>query len=960
MQGPGGLVVDRTGNVYIGDTYSNRIRKVALDGTISTFAGNGDYGYIGDGLLATDTRLWYPQGIAVDEAGNLYIADTYNYRIRKVTLDGIITTVAGGGSLGLGDNGPATAAGLNLPFGIAVDAQGNIYIADTGNNRIRKVAPDGLITTIAGTGNAGYGGDNGPAVSAELNAPRGVAVGKSGVVYVADTGNFRIRAINLDGMIVTIAGNGSTGYSGDGGLGSAAQLSTPSGIAVGTFGEVYIADADNNRIRKLTPDGLITTVAGTGVQGYGGDGGEATAAQLFSPCGVAVDSFGHLYIADYGNNRIRLVTVAPATAAMISPAPQSVLPAGSVTFTWTAGTGASATYLWIGTMLGAYNLVNYGTTAGTSYAATNLPADGSTLYVRLWSKIDGLLQYTDYTYTAPSFAKAVMVSPASPSTLAGASVTFTWIAGTNSSATYLWIGTAPGTRDLVNFGTSAATSYTANNLPTNGSTVYVRLWSKIDSLLQYTDYTYTAANFAKAAMISPSSPSTLGPDPVAFTWSSGTNVSAIYLWVGTTPGSYNLVNYGTTTGTSYTASNLPTDGSPLYARLWSKINGVLMYTDYTYTAVRGTKAVLTSPDLQAWLPFGTVTFTWTPGTNVTAYYLWIGTTQGAHDLVNYGTTTGTSYTATNLPSDGSALYVRLWSKIDGVLMYNDYAYTTSNGNKAALISPPPSSGLAPGPVNFTWTRGPGVGATYLWIGSTLGASDLVSYGSVTATSYSATNLPNDGRTLYVRLWSNMGGVMLYTDYTYTAANGSRAVIVSPVPGSVLPPTVTFTWAVGPGVSAMYLWIGSTPGGNDLANFGTTTETWYLATLPNDGRTLYTRLWSKIDGTMTYTDATYTAATGSRAVMISPTPGSVLPGNCVTFTWGIGPEVTEMTLSVGTAPGGSDIVQQWMAYAATSSTVCFLPTNGIPLYVRLGSKLSVSGSRPVWVYTDYTYIAAGAP
>ena len=265
-QGPRGVAVDAAGNVYIVDTLNVRIRKVDTAGVITTFAGTGAPGDTGDTGQATAAQVNAPFGIAVDGAGNVYIADTFNHRIRKVDTAGVITTFAGTGAAGdTGDTGQATAAELNLPFDVDVDAAGNVYIADTGNSRIRKVDTAGVITTFAGTGVATFGGDSGQATAAQLNGPTGVAAGPAGNVYIADSGNDRVRKVDAGGVITTVAGTGVPGFSGDTGQATAAQLDEPSGVAVDAAGNVYIADFNNSRVRKVNAAGVITTLAGTGV-----------------------------------------------------------------------------------------------------------------------------------------------------------------------------------------------------------------------------------------------------------------------------------------------------------------------------------------------------------------------------------------------------------------------------------------------------------------------------------------------------------------------------------------------------------------------------------------------------------------------------------------------------------------------------------------------------------------------
>ena len=301
---PRDIAVD-SGNVYIADG-NNRIRKVDSSGIITTIAGTGEYGFSGDGFAAITAKLAGPRAVAVDSFNNLYIADTDNTRIRKVDSSGIITTIAGTGVYGYsGDGFAAITAKLASPHAVAVDS-GNLYIADTENSRIRKVDSSGIITTIAGTGEYGFSGDGFAAITAELSFPWGVTV-KSGNVYIADTDNFRIRKIDSSGIIRTIAGTGEYGFSGDGFAAITAELSIPRGVAVDS-GNVYIADSGNHVIRKIDSSGIISTVAGSlESSGYSGDGGLASSAQFDWPFAVELDSSGNLYIADRFNHMIRKI-----------------------------------------------------------------------------------------------------------------------------------------------------------------------------------------------------------------------------------------------------------------------------------------------------------------------------------------------------------------------------------------------------------------------------------------------------------------------------------------------------------------------------------------------------------------------------------------------------------------------------------------------------------------------------
>ena len=323
---PVGVSADISGNVYITDTNNCKIRKVTSSGIITTFAGTGIYGSSGDGGAATSAALLGPLGVSVDISGNVYIADTGNNKIRMVTSAGIITTFAGTGYGGFtgyggssGDGGAATSAQLSYPYGVSPDISGNVYIADTRNLKIRKVTSAGIITTIAGTGTQGTSGDGGAATSALLGAPFGVSADISGNVYIADYDLRKIRMLSSTGIITTIAGTGTAGSSGDGGAATSAQLYQPFAVSVDISGNVYFTDTSNNRVRMVTSTGIITTIAGGG--GSESDGIVATSILLNNPSGISVDISGNLYIADLSHNKIRKIvsTWSPTSQPTVQP-----------------------------------------------------------------------------------------------------------------------------------------------------------------------------------------------------------------------------------------------------------------------------------------------------------------------------------------------------------------------------------------------------------------------------------------------------------------------------------------------------------------------------------------------------------------------------------------------------------------------------------------------------------------
>lgn len=381
LSNPYGVAVDVLGNVYFSDGPNQAIRKVDASGKITKIVGSGG------GSAAAQAGLKNPSGVCVDASGNIYIADSFNDRIRKVTSSGSVSTVAGTGQPGYaGDGGPAAAASLRRPYGVAADASGNLYIADSYNNVVRRVAPNGIITTVAGTGAAGYSGDGGPAVKAQLNRPESLALDASGNLYIADTFNSVVRKVGQDGTVTTVAGNGVKGFSGDGGPAASASLNMPTGVAMDASGDLFISDFGNQRVRLVGSSGIITTYAGMGTASGGGDEGPAASAGLNCPFGLATDASGNLYIADSGNFKVRMVEGASyslPTSAITSPGngtavgPQAVSVTGTasaangVAFvevstdggqTWSQATGTTSwNYSWTPKAGGAYVLLSRAT-----------------------------------------------------------------------------------------------------------------------------------------------------------------------------------------------------------------------------------------------------------------------------------------------------------------------------------------------------------------------------------------------------------------------------------------------------------------------------------------------------------------------------------------------------------------------------------------------------------------------
>jgi len=490
---PIGIAIDSNSEVYIADLYNRRIRKVDISGNISTVAGNGTTSFSGDSGLATSATLLNPTGIVADAIGNLYVADKDNSRIRKIDLAGVITTIAGDGTVGFsGDGGPATSAKLSSPYSVALDSVGNIYIADSANNRIRKIFPqygnsiqtvigdgmpgyygdghyavfgssinhasgiavnsigelyfadsgnhrirmandygNGMMYMLAGVGAPGYFGDGGSPTQAGLNQPFAIAIDSHGYIYISDRNNNRIRKIGDFGIISTVAGNGVAGYAGDGGDAASASINAPAGIALDASGNLYIADSSNHRIRKVDTTGVITTVAGDGTQGFSGDNGPATSAKLNSPVGVFVDAAGNILIADSNNNRIRKIlpsdTIAPVTTTSLVGGTYSSTQIITLSCNDGAGSGCAATYYCLGT----------GCTPTTPYSGA-IPINNSTDLRFYSTDVAGNSEAVKTaTYNVvPSYALTVSEAGTGSGTVTGTSISCTTGSTTGCSAAF--------------------------------------------------------------------------------------------------------------------------------------------------------------------------------------------------------------------------------------------------------------------------------------------------------------------------------------------------------------------------------------------------------------------------------------------------------------------------------------------------------------------------------------------
>jgi len=330
---PSAIALDSAGSLYIADTGTQRVRQVLPTGVIRTLAGTGVAGPAADKVAASAATLNGPSGVAVDAAGDIVIADEWNQRVRQVTADGLIHNLAGTGKAGPPVEGtPPAQTLLSEPYGVCTGRGGKLFVVDWGSDAVLQAAPQALVINAAGNGTPGNTGDGGPARLAQLNGPSACALDSAGDLFIADTWNHSIRKVDPSGTISTVAGTGAPGFSGDEGPATAASINAPLGVVVDDNGDIFIADTGNNRIRQVTPDGVIHTIAGQNAAAFGGDGGPAAAAQITAPGGLVLDGAGDLYFADTGNNRVRRLVpeAAPPPPAPVAMPPLSAVSAASL------------------------------------------------------------------------------------------------------------------------------------------------------------------------------------------------------------------------------------------------------------------------------------------------------------------------------------------------------------------------------------------------------------------------------------------------------------------------------------------------------------------------------------------------------------------------------------------------------------------------------------------------------
>ncbi len=858
--------MDAAGVVYIADSQNYRLRKV-VRGTITTFAGNGG-AYWGEGGPATLSMLSQPSGVAADAAGNFYIADGGDNVIRKVAANGTITTVAGNGIPGYsGDGGQATAARLRNPFGVALGPGGNLYIADSGNNRIRIVAANGTITTVAGSASQGYSGDGGPATSAALASPYGIAVDAAGVMYISDRANNRVRKVASDHTITTLAGNGTAGYSGDGGLATGAKLQQPEGVAVDTAGNVYIADTGNNVVRMVSPDLKIAALAGNGIQGYSGDAGPAVDARLATPNGVTVDAAGNVFIADTGNNAVR----------MVAPNHTIRTIAGNGTFGY-SGDGGLAT------------AAEFESPAGVAVDPTGKVyiADLNNNVVRL---LTGALLSATKTHSGnfvqgqhgATYSVVLRNAPAAAPTNGLVTVTETAPAGLTLTS---MIGS--GWTCLSNTCTrsdalSANSSYPAITVTVDVAanaassvTNQVSVSGGNSPAATATDPTTILSAPAAPVLVSPAN-GAVGVTASALVWTASSGATSYDVYLGT---SSSPPLAGNTTNTTFPLGTL-SPGTTYYWRIAAtNASGSTSSATWSFVTQAGPPPapVLSAPGNGATGVSTTPVLSWIAAAGAASYDVYFGTAASPALAAN---TTGTSYSPGTLTASTQYYWRVVAKNAAGSNTSATWSFVTQAGPLPAPVLSAPANGVtgvSTAPV-LSWIAAAGATSYDVYFGTP--ASPALA-ANTTGTSYSPGTLTASTQYYWRVVAKNAVGSNTSATWSFvTQAGPPPPVLIAPTNGATAASTLpVLSWNASSGATSYDIYLGTSP---SPALAWNTTNTSYTPVVMSQATQYYWRVvaknaagssssatWSFMTP-ITPPSAPVLSAPGDRATAVSVTP-----------------------------------------------------------------------------------------
>ncbi|MBI5684382.1 MAG: hypothetical protein HZC54_04820, partial [Verrucomicrobia bacterium] len=996
FNGPSGVAADGAGNVYVADYANHTIRKVTAGGVVTTLAGSAGIAGYADGTGGS-ALFNYPYGVAVDGAGNVFVADSNNHAVRKVTPAGVVTTLAGRGGNGGYADGTGSAALFYYPYGVAVNGAGNVYVADSGNHTIRKVTAAGAVTTLVGS--AGIPGSaDGASGAALFSYPNGVTVDGAGNVYVADSGNHTVRSVSPQGDVSTIGGDAGV-IGGADGSGRSANFASPAGVAVGGDGFLYVADSDNNRVSKGTPVDTLYAVIYK-VQSFGQTN---TGAAVLLPAELFPTPFSfEAYLKKTPNGTVNGVTLElpDATVQILGP---GSLPSNQLDFEYKQEF-ATKTQMDTAFGAGAYTFSINGGHDGARSLSVNLAGDGypsGAPHISNWTEAQAVYPAADFTLrwdALPGGATNDFVLLQVREMVSG------------NPSNFVFQTAMPGAASALN-GTRASAVIPSGTL-TQGRTYLAQLlWSKPASVdtssypgavgmaMHGIQTMFFLTTTTPSQMLSPTNSARLTSGSVTFSWNSGVGVTQNALWVGSAPASYDLYA-ALEPGRSKTLT-LPTDGRAIYLRLWSQIAGVWQFIDYSYTAYRplgiGFGSVLPqgifnngySQTLQAVGGVGAYTWSWSgnmpPGVSLSAGGVLSGTptAMGIYNFTiqvrdDVGTTLSQNVSLTVRGQDVSyALAMKqqlFWQTNAGAAVVPTasldpapYAFATilkqaptSTVNNATVLCPDTSvralAALTPPPQYGDW-----LWQTNFATKSALDAA--ITNGVFTFTIEAA----HDGT-------NALPAALPADSYPATAPHVSNWTAAQAVNSAV---NFTLTWDALTGATTNdFVWVqvrDEAGGGGSLfespawglvgALNGTNRSVVIPAGTLTTNHTYQARIgWCRFGplDTASYPGAVGAGAyaketafliqTTAPAQMLSPTNGTVLAENAVTFNWSRGASVSQYALWVGSASNGYDLYAQVVGTNLTRTLT--LPATSLPIYLRLWSLIGAE-----WQYVDYRYTGA---
>lgn len=969
---PGGVVVDSSGNVFVGDLDNHVIRKITPAGVVTTFAGSAGSAGSADGV-GSGARFNTPFGLAFDGAGNLFVADLNNNTIRKISANGTVTTLAGAAGSGGRVDGTGSAARFNAPVGLAVDANGNVFVADTQNQTIRKITSGGVVTTIAGTGGS-VGTADGVGAAARFNNPYGIVVDPSGNLFVSDTSNHTIRMITAGGVVTTVAGQAGNGGNGDG-AGTLARFNLPTGLALDASANLFVADFNNVLIRRINLGGVVSTVAGSAGASGSADGAGG-AARFLNPFGVAVDSSGNIFVADSGNHTIRKGVPVAAPTITTQPASQTVSAGGMATFTVIAAGAATLTYQW---RKGGVNLANQGTISGVTTATLTLTAaqasDAGDYTVVVTNSVGSAASNsTTLTVTAATLATVTTTLPSAitaTSATLGGNVTADGGAPVTQRGVVYGIEFNPTTANatIVTSGTGTGSFAVTSGTLVQNTSYYVRAFAVNSVGTAYGAQFGLFTSAPPAVTTQPSNQSVAAGSSATFTVVASGSETLGYRW---RKGGVILVDGGSVSGATtptLTITGAQTADAGSYDVVVNNSVGTARSTAATLTvnSAVGLPAITTPPTSQSVTAAANASFSVTASGTTPLTYQW---RKGGVNLANQGTISGVTtatLTLTNVQTSDAGSYDVVLTNSAGNATSAPATLVVSLAAVAPVVTNPPASQSisAGSSVTFGVTATGTSPFTYQW------SKDGTAISGATSATLTLISVQPGNAGSYAVVLSNSQGSVTSSAATLTV-NVAPTIDSQPQSQTVSPGSLA-SFSVGATGTAplSYRWFK-----DGLAIGGATSAALSVSAAQTSNAGNYTVVVTNAAGSITSSAAELTVISGVRpTITAQPSDQSVATGVTATFAVGVtgtSPFTYQWRLNGAAIPGATNnpltlpnvsaanagsytVVVTNSAGSVTGSAAILTVVSGVFIEKQPVDQSVVPGSNPVFSVT-----AGGAP